>query len=520
MCGILVISSSAPQDIIDHSISIIRQRGPDQLSSIDFDGYLFCHSRLIISGDSINGQQPIADERFIFLFNGEIYNTQYLSSIVNPTTTFTSDTFLLFEGFLRYGESFFNACDGPFAIVIYDKNTKQFSCFRDHLGEKPLFISSFATKKLISSDLRVFAMHKPVDKAALNEIVFQGYCSRSNTLFSDVKRIVPLSPSGEFYDAYLAFVRSTCFNSLKLTLSMITRNIIYSNSCVLLSGGVDSTLVCALLSDFEVVYPYTLSVATSKANDESRLAFQNAQKLNLSLSTLNVDDVYKFDHIITALSDMSEPIGDPGVFNQHMCIQLLKKSYKVVFVGTGADEIFAGYERYKFLFFISLISRLSSKFRTSIQHILFYFFKSSVLREKINKLLGFSNSSNIEEDRLSYLPNQLFASFDSISFINGMEARTPFTSIALRPFWVETNISHLISFIFLKYKLKLILLSYNINLFFKPKKGFTNDYSKLVKKPFFHIENNFDLPAHTDLQLVRLFIVEQWLKINNSYSQS
>lgn len=515
MCGILVIDSNTAPNIKKHSISIIKQRGPDQLSTLEYDGYLFCHSRLIISGDIANGQQPMSNNKYIFLFNGEIYNTHYLSAIVNPLENFKSDTQLIFEGFLKYGIAFFNACDGPFAIVIYDKENKSFTCLRDHLGEKPLFVTTHLSKKIISSDLRVFSIFKSVEKTAFINIVSKGYCSRQDTLYHDVKRVNPLIPKGEFYDSYLAFVRSICFFDLRDTLSLISKNIFYPNSCLLLSGGVDSTLVAALLKDHGTVNTYTLSDLSSQLTDESCSAIRNSKKLKLPHALLKIHDVYEFDNVMATLADMSEPIGDPGIFNQHMCIKLLKNNYKVVFVGTAADEIFAGYERYKFLLIILIISYLPLRIRLLLRKLLFFFFKSSEIRERINKLLSFSNISSIEQDRQSFLPNQLFASFDSITFINGMEARTPFTSIALRPFWVTTCLTHTFSFLFLKHRLKIMLLAYKINLFAKTKKGFTNEYSKIISKPYFRVRNYFNIPIQSELQLVRLFILEKWLELNS-----
>ena len=514
MCGILVIDANVAPRIKEHSISIIRQRGPDQLSTLEYDGYLFCHSRLIISGDIANGQQPMSNNRYIFLFNGEIYNTHYLSAIVNPLENFKSDTQLIFEGFLKYGSAFLNACDGPFAIVIYDKKNKTFTCFRDHLGEKPLFITTHLSKKIISSDLRVFSSFKSIDKAAFIDIVLNGYCSLQDTLYDGVKRVNVLIPKGHFYDSYLAFVRSICFFSLRDTLSLISKNIFYPNSCLLLSGGVDSTLVSVLLMKHGTVNTYTLSDSSSQLNDESLSAIKNSNKLKLPHAVLKTRDVYEFDHVMATLADMSEPIGDPGIFNQHMCIQSLKNNYKVVFVGTAADEIFAGYERYKFLLIVSIVSYLPRRLRLLLRKLLFFFFKSSEKREKINKLLSFSHTSSIEQDRQSFLPNQLFASFDSITFINGMEARTPFTSIALRPFWVTTSLTHTFSFLFLKYRLKILLLAYKLNFFAKPKKGFTNEYSKIINKSYFKVQNCFKISTHSELQLVRLFILEQWLELN------
>jgi asparagine synthase (glutamine-hydrolysing) len=513
MCGILVFKDSCSNDFSNKAIEIIKQRGPDQFNQITIDGYIFCHSRLIVSGNEKDGFQPVINNDYVFLFNGEIYNLEYLKILIGRSDL-VSDTAILFEGFIKFGEGFFCGCDGPFSIVIYNRNSKEFLFFRDHLGEKPLFYLNSERSYIISSDLRVFLglEEAELDDNSVSEFVENGYCVKENTIFKNIFRVSPIIPSGFFFESYESYVKSFCLNSLSERLELLSKNINYNNSAILLSSGVDSSVVAVYLSSFSNIKAYSLKIINDSYNDETKKARKTAKKLKIPFEIISIDNVYNENTVKETISCLSEPVGDPGIFNQYECIKKISKNHKVVFVGTGGDEIFCGYERYRFGFLISLISMLPIKTRNFILQLLLKIVKSPLVKERLRKLLGFSKITDIVDDRSSYLPNQLFSSFDSITFINGVEARAPFTSLVLRDFWVQNKIKYVLHYIILKYPLKIILLKFGINTFFKKKKGFTNDYKKFFNAQEF-IDNQ-EVKNLTEVQKIRMYIIKQWLKQN------
>jgi len=513
MCGILIFREDNSDFFGNKGIEIIKQRGPDQFNKITVDGYVFCHSRLILSGDAKDGCQPIKNNDYVFLFNGEIYNTEYLKILIGRNDL-VSDTRILFEGFLKFGVSFFSGCDGPFAIVVYDRKSKEFLLFRDHLGEKPLFYRQCDKNYVISSDLRVFSGLESIElnENSVSSFIENGFCRKEETIFSHIFRVSPIIPDGFFYQSYESFVKSSCSNSLSARLKLLSGNADYENSAILLSSGVDSSIVALYLSAFSNIKAYSLKISGDSYNDETEMARKTAEKLKIPFEVINIDNVYNEKTVKETISCLSEPVGDPGIFNQYECIKKISKNHKVVFVGTGGDEIFCGYERYRFGFFITLMSKLPFDMRQLILKISIKIVKAPLLRERLRKLLGFSKVTDIVDDRSSYLPNQLFSSFDSITFINGVEARAPLTSIMLRSFWVKNKIKDILHYIVLKLPLKMILFKSGINTFFKKKRGFTNNYEMFFNDNKFI--NSKDVKNLTEVQRIRAYIIEQWLKQN------
>lgn len=513
MCGILVYRDSCSDAFNNSAVEVIKQRGPDQFNKIAVDGYVFAHSRLILSGDEENGNQPIVNDDYIFLFNGEIYNTEYLKILIGKTDL-VSDTVVLFEGFLKFGVDFFLGCDGPFAVVIYDRKTREFGLYRDHLGEKPLFYRINNEGYLISSDLRVFASLDDVElkEESVKTFVERGFCTREDTIFSDIFRVKPVIPAGFFFEAYQSFVKSSCSQSLSARLRLLSDNSSYENNAILLSSGVDSSLVALFLSSLPNTKAYSLKIAGDSYNDETKLARKTAKKLNIPFEVISIENVYNEITVTETIGCLSEPVGDPGIFNQYECVKRIARDHKVVFVGTGGDEIFCGYERYRFGALISLVSKLPIGVRRRILEHSLRLISRPLFKDRVRKLLGFSAITDIESDRSSYLPNQLFSSFDSITFINGVEARAPLTSIMLRDFWVKSEMRYVFHHFLLKFPLKMILLKSGINTFFKKKRGFTNDYGMFFKEKKFVIER--DVENLTEVQKIRVYIIEQWLKRN------
>jgi asparagine synthetase B (glutamine-hydrolysing) len=193
----------------------------------------------------------------------------------------------------------------------------------------------------------------------------------------------------------------------------------------------------------------------------------------------------------------------------------------VVFVGTGGDEVFFGYPRYRFLPLKMLLDLLPSILLNIIRRFLSAVRMNDLSKNRINKF--FSENSAIftpEFDLKNYLPNQLFSAFDSLSFNNGIEARTPFTSILLLDHAVTSNNVRWFDFLILKLKLKILLYKkFGINKFFNQKKGFTNEYTKLgidEKQINFNLFANYDqvqvAAKKSNLHLFRVFVLSRWLE--------
>lgn len=525
MCGILVCSNSYGKDFINNAIDIISKRGADSVKSISYDDFTFVHSRLIITGDADNGSQPIESDKGIFLFNGEIYNFKYLNGLLSkPLNGNYSDSQVIHSCILEFGFEIIDSFDGPFSIVYYDKKEKSIHAFRDHVGEKPLFHFDSSKGSIFSSDLKIYkylSETSVISGDSLFEYLSMGYVPHQNTIFEKVHKVYPWNTrKNKYYYDYLNYVDANFGQDLTSRLSCVAQQISYKEAALLLSGGVDSTLVACILSG-EYIHLYTTKTNNDE-NKECELAILTSKKLGLPLTVIEFNSNLDLKFITDVVNSLNEPVGDPGIINQYISIKKLNMDQrKVVFVGTGGDEIFLGYPRYRFSLVKKIIDMMPKYIVHKLMHIAMRLKFSDLNINRIIKLLSLdARLFTPEYDVKNYLPNQLFSAFDSISFNNGIEARTPFTSILLLDHAVTSNNARLIDYAILKFKLKFILLKkFGINKFFTVKRGFTNEYTnygitiKDVNMNLFHnSEEIYDQIKKSELHLFRAFVLCNWLE--------
>ncbi len=144
MCG-FIFGYGVPLDE-RFDLNLIKHRGPDYSDTwVSNTGYYFCgHNRLSIVDLTANGNQPLfsEDKRWIFVYNGEIYNFKELRiNLEQKGVNFVSDTDseVLFKGLIQFGEKFLNRCNGMFSFALFDQNNNHLTLGRDRFGKKPLF---------------------------------------------------------------------------------------------------------------------------------------------------------------------------------------------------------------------------------------------------------------------------------------------------------------------------------------------------------------------------------------------
>ncbi len=497
MCGFVYLKNINDECFINLAKTRISNRGGDAEFEIFHKNSYFYHSRLAITGGEITGKQPVETDKNIYLFNGEIYNRTYLSNLLNiQFDPDISDTYLIVRCLEHYGTDVLECFDGPFSILIYDKKTENIECFRDHLGEKPLFKYQFEDSLIVSSDLGIISMFEARPRLSMENceaLVAKGYLDNTATIFQDVYKVSPLSHSeNHFYKDYLG-QRTTLQNTLNRIAGMQS----VGASALLLSGGIDSLITGKILQE-SAPECYTFVPEKNSDHDESILAKKNARILNLNLNVIYSEKIYEKSNFDNTIFKLNEPVGDPSIFNQNLIFSEISKKYKICFCGTGADEIFHGYLRYRKNFVSKNIRFLKS------------FVKIHDKQSRLAKLLN-EKTYSMEDDRQNYLPNQLFSASDSISFNSGIELRTPFTSILLRQHWKRTDELNVLDFVILKRSLKWLLLSkYKLNRFFLKKRGFTNDYHNSVE--FVSIKNILGFKSESPLERLRIAILIRWLE--------
>jgi len=351
----------------------MAHRGPDDQGLKHIQGQvLLGHCRLAII-DLELGAQPMRTEdgRYTLVYNGEIYNYLELrQTLIQKGLRFKtfSDTEVLLHLLVQEGVDAIKKLNGMFAFLFHDQKTNEWIAARDHFGIKPLYYTRLKDEFVFASEIKVLLAHPDIharrDDVALHQYLTFQFCLEERTLFRDIFKVKPghlLRGRGHdilsqtcYWDTnyhidqyhteeyFLDRLRDLLSDSVRLQLRSDVPLGGY------LSGGLDSSLVCALASD-HLQTPISMfhgRFAEGKAYDESFYAQELANSRNgffhEAVPTAN-DFVKDLPDLIYALD---EPLAGPGLFPQYHVSRLAKEHVTVVLGGQGGDEIFGGYARY------------------------------------------------------------------------------------------------------------------------------------------------------------------------------
>ena len=278
MCGILgdINFNGINKSVFERQLEVIHHRGPDSTGIWhNSNETVFLGSkRLSIQDLSTNGTMPMKsdDSRYIIVFNGEIYNFKIIKQkLLKFGFTFNSDsdTEVVLKSFLHYGISFLEHLEGMFAIAIYDSVKEELVLARDRIGEKPLYYWENSDGISFSSQLNQLFLNDKLDRnldyESLQDYLSYGYVRENRTLVNNVKKLMPAhyliysikkkSLTINKYWAIPAYQRNS-FGKKELVqkfdglMKQSVKNQLISDVPVgvLLSGGVDSSLVTAYAS--------------------------------------------------------------------------------------------------------------------------------------------------------------------------------------------------------------------------------------------------------------------------------
>ncbi|MGB0368574.1 MAG: asparagine synthetase B family protein [Flavobacteriales bacterium] len=155
---------------LDDAIATMALRGPDGNGKYIEGSAALGHARLAIIDTSSSSNQPFADVtgRYTIAFNGEIYNYKEIEEeLANFRSRTSSDTEILLQGFIEWGEDVLNKLNGFFAFAIHDKQTDELFLARDRMGIKPLLIYQDENAIVFGSEMKslmAFGIPKNIDK--------------------------------------------------------------------------------------------------------------------------------------------------------------------------------------------------------------------------------------------------------------------------------------------------------------------------------------------------------------------
>jgi asparagine synthase (glutamine-hydrolysing) len=373
ICGQLRFDyKSVQSETLSMMMSKIARRGPDA-SGQWADGKIgFGHQRLSIIDLSNYGAQPMKDETLdlVLVFNGTIYNYQSLrQDLIKQGYTFFShsDTEVIIKAYHFWGEDCVTHLDGMFAFCIWNQKTNLLFVARDRMGIKPLYFSltdqvfSFASN---TQALVAIGANTGINSVALQQqLSLHGVVPAPNTILNGVNKIKPATTLT--IDAKGKVVEKTYWQPkaqrselsdaehIERTHELLTQAVLKRMNAadvpigVLLSGGLDSSLLVGLLHEAGHKDIRTFSIGFEDIDDEAGSEFEYSDQIVKKFNTKHEKYVVSNSQVLPrlgeAVANMAEPMVGQDAVAFYLLSEQVSKQIKFVLSGQGADEAFAGY---------------------------------------------------------------------------------------------------------------------------------------------------------------------------------
>ncbi len=461
--------------------SAIAHRGPDQTGEYLTHMVGLSQARLSIR-DIQGGRQPMIrqknDAEYAIVYNGEIYNTDELKpSLEKAGYRFetTTDTEVILYAYMEYGADFVTKLNGIFAIVIWDENLNRLILYRDRVGVKPLFYTHRGNELVFGSEIKALFCHPDItpeaDMDSFRSLFGIGPARIPGCgVFKDIYEIKPgcmgiFSAEGFKEFEYWKLVAREHTDNYALTVDTVSylvhdavRRQMVSDVpvCSFLSGGIDSSIVTAVASNYLNEKNLKLNTFSFDFAGNSKYfkssSFQPEQDrpyvnkmleaYDLNHTYLECNDTLLINTLFEAVSAKDMPgMTDVDASLMYFC-RLVKEHNKVALTGECADEIFGGYPWFyreemlnsdSFPWSMDLSARtilLNDEFRSRLD---IEAFVRSRYEESI-ALVPYLDGETAEEKqrrRVSYLNlnwfmQTLLERMDRTSMYCGLEARVPF----------------------------------------------------------------------------------------------
>lgn len=376
IAGIFHLATSKPVDParVGMMTDAMVHRGPDGAGVWTAQGVGLGHRRLSIV-DLGGGAQPMlsADAEIALVFNGMIYNfldvrrdLEALGAVFRTN----SDTEVLVHGWRAWGLGMLPRLNGMFAFALFDQARQTLFMARDRLGVKPLHYVTLADGSVaFASELKGLlanpAVRRELNPQAIEDFFALGYVPDDACWIDGVKKLPaghfmlltrgqPLPAAREWWDVDFSTRATGSVADLEAELREHLRVAVASRMVsdvplgAFLSGGVDSSSVVAFMAEASSQPVQTCAIGfDNAAHDETRYATEVAKRFATShRARIVASDDYAAANAIARMFD--EPFADASALATWRVSQLARETVTVALSGDGADEIFAGYRRYKF----------------------------------------------------------------------------------------------------------------------------------------------------------------------------
>ena len=429
MCGFLATFSSQyliDKDIHEHALCSIIHRGPDMTETLEGQKYWLGFNRLAIIDLNARSGQPFykSNQKYILLFNGEIYNYKelknYLNNKYNLSFNTASDTEVLYYLLIKEGIEAFKLLRGMFSIIFFDKDQETFLCCRDEFGIKPLFYSQYDGYFSLSSEIKALKLvnkRSYLNKKVIEDYILYSITDTKKTFFNDIKELPPgkvfkwskengLEEKLNFclnfmpieYDNkknFLEFVESTKEKLLKSTQIHLMADVEVGIS---LSSGVDSSLLASLvnhISNKNKLKAFT--VEFEEFNNETNDALKYASKNGFEHIVTRMRKDQLFPLLIEQIQIQDCPAGGLMNLGQYLNFKTVSNhNVKVLLDGAGLDEAYGGYRSSHLQFLSELKNYDYKKFIHEKNNFKKFWEIESDFFEKLLKDYENSNSTEID----------------------------------------------------------------------------------------------------------------------------
>lgn len=358
-------------DLLKNMLTMLKHRGPDDEGCCHL-GEAALGSRRLSIIDIAGGHQPIANEdRTVWVvMNGEIYNFRELRRELEANGHLfatQTDTEVVVHGYEQWGDDFVKHLNGIFGLAVWDARARRLLLARDHFGVKPLYYHDHDHRLTFASEVKALLVDpgipRSVDLEALDLYLTFRFVPSPRTMFADIRKLPPghllirssqgTSVKRYFYPAessYSHFREADWIALLQERLETSVQRQMMSDVPIgaLLSGGIDSGVVVAIMSQ-HVEHPVrTFTVGFAGADDLNEL--KEARDSAALFGTTHEDILLRSadyqEQLEKAIWHLDEPIATTSALAMYSVCKLAREHVAVVLTGQGADEAFAGYPRH------------------------------------------------------------------------------------------------------------------------------------------------------------------------------
>jgi asparagine synthase (glutamine-hydrolysing) len=477
MCGIVGFFGTQKNFVsrqsFEKAAATLVHRGPDAQGILwqPDRGLALGHTRLSIIDPEARSDQPFLHKNLSLVFNGEIYNYPGLRvELLELGARFKTncDTEVIVQGYEYWGVKVFDRLRGMYALALHDAQRDRLHLIRDEFGIKPLYLFQQGNNILFASEIKALAQMTSlsINDRILVDMLRWGFQMEDASLYLNVRHLTPgnlltvhlTSAASLSVDeqecwsakrAYMQPISELADDSLyKIIQHSVDEHLIADVPVALaLSGGLDSSVVAAAAATSHPdihAYTYTLNADTD-ADQEVAYAKLVCRHLGLKHHIVRLKTHNTEGWLRLVAWHLEEPIANINALLSYGLAQVIKaQGFKVVLVGEGADELFAGYPWYRFALepklsqhpgaiFNAYRSRrmqtgLTKAFRPASQEIAnqqdaitvraFNARLAEIPDSPLNGFLSFDQSTQLQYSQLLRV--------DKMFMAHGVEARVPF----------------------------------------------------------------------------------------------